>query len=50
VIRAATAKEGFFAITVNDVDTIGVIVGVELERGAPGWEMFAGRGGEYHGR
>jgi len=38
VIRAATAKEGFFAITVDDVDTIGVIVGVELERGAAGWK------------
>jgi hypothetical protein len=38
VIRAATAKEGSFAITVNDVDTIGVIVRVERERGASGWK------------
>jgi hypothetical protein len=50
VIRAATAKEGFFAITVGDVDTIGVIVGAELERGAAVGKMFAGLGEEYHGR
>lgn len=42
VIRAATAKEGFFAITVDDVDTIGVIVGVELERGAAEWKGLPG--------
>ena len=41
VIKAATTKEGFFAITVNDVDAIGVIVGVELERGAAERKLFA---------
>jgi hypothetical protein len=50
VIRAATAKEGFFAITVDDVDTVGVTVGVDLGRGASGWKMFGGRGAEYHGK
>jgi hypothetical protein len=45
VIRAATAKEGFFAITVNSSDTIGVIVRVDLERGAPEWNVLAGIGG-----
>lgn len=35
VIGAATAKKEIFAITVNGCDTIGVIVGVDLERGAP---------------
>jgi hypothetical protein len=34
VIGMATAKNDFFAITVNR-HTIGGIVGVDLERGAP---------------
>ena len=46
MIKAATAKEGFFAITVNDVDTIGVIVGVELERGAADSQLSVGTGAE----
>jgi hypothetical protein len=50
VIKAVTAKEGFFAITVNDVDTIGVIVSVELERGAAESQLSAGRGAEVYGR
>jgi hypothetical protein len=35
VIRTATARVGTFAIAVNAANTIGVIVGVDLERGAP---------------
>ena len=50
VIRAATAKEGFFAIMVDDVDAVGVTVGVDLGRGASGWKMLGGRGAEYHGQ
>jgi hypothetical protein len=50
VIRAATAKEGFFAIMVDDVDAVGVTVSVDLERGAAGWKMFAGKGAQYHGQ
>lgn len=44
VIGLATAKTGNFAITVNGRDTIGVIVAVDLERGAPGWDLMAGAG------
>lgn len=44
VIRAATAKNDLFAITVNAGDTIGVIVRVDLERGAPAWNAMAGIG------
>ena len=44
VIGPATAKTGSFAITVNGKDTIGVIVGIDLERGAPVWEVIAGTG------
>ncbi|HEV2839863.1 MAG TPA: hypothetical protein VGW39_00925 [Chthoniobacterales bacterium] len=44
VIRAATAKNDLFAITVNAGDTIGVIVRVDLERGAPAWKAMAGIG------
>lgn len=44
VIGAATAKNDFFAITVNQGHTIGVIVGVDLERGVPEWKMMAGGG------
>jgi hypothetical protein len=40
----ATARDDTFAITVNGEDTIGVIVGVDLERGAPEWKVFAGVG------
>lgn len=52
VIREATAKEGSFAITGDDVDTIGVIVGVELERGAPAsiGPAIGEWGEKYHGR
>jgi hypothetical protein len=38
VIGPATAKPESFAITVNGKDTIGVIVAVDLERGAPVWD------------
>lgn len=44
VIGPATAKPGGFAITVNGRDTIGVIVAVDLERGAPVWNVIAGTG------
>jgi hypothetical protein len=44
VIGPATAKNDSFAITVNGKDTIGVIVGVDLERGAPVWNVIAGTG------
>jgi hypothetical protein len=44
VIGPATAKNDSFAITVNGKDTIGVIVGVDLERGAPVWNVIAGNG------
>ena len=44
VIGPATAKSGGFAITVNGRDTIGVIVAVDLERGAPVWSVIAGSG------
>jgi hypothetical protein len=44
VIGPATAKNEVFAITVNGKDTIGVIVGVDLERGAPVWNVIAGTG------
>jgi hypothetical protein len=44
VIGPATAKNDSFAITVNGSDTIGVIVGVDLERGAPVWNVIAGTG------
>ena len=44
VIGTATAKNNTFAITVNGGDTIGVVVGVDLERGAPEWSVFAGIG------
>jgi hypothetical protein len=44
VIGPATAKHEGFAITVNGKDTIGVIVGVDLERGAPVWNVIAGNG------
>jgi len=43
VIGPATAKD-IFAITVNGRDTIGVIVAVDLERGAPVWNVIAGTG------
>ena len=36
VIRMATARVGTFAITINGKATVGVIVGVDLERGATG--------------
>ena len=35
VIGPATAKNDSFAITVNGGDTIGMVVAVDLERGAP---------------
>lgn len=44
VIRAATAKHDIFAVTVNAGDTIGVIVRVDLERGAPAWNAMDGIG------
>jgi hypothetical protein len=44
VIGPATAKHDSFAITVNGRDTIGVIVAVDLERGAPVWNVIAGTG------
>jgi hypothetical protein len=44
VIGPATAKNDSFAITVNGEDTIGVIVAVDLERGAPVWNVIAGTG------
>ena len=44
VIGPATAKTGSFAITVNGRDTIGVIVAVDLERGAPAWNVIARTG------
>ena len=44
VIGLATAKNESFAITVNGRDTIGVIVAVDLERGAPVWNVIAGTG------
>jgi hypothetical protein len=44
VIGPATAKNNSFAITVNGSDTIGVIVSVDLERGAPVWNLIAGTG------
>lgn len=37
VIGTATAKNEGFAITVNQGHAIGVIVGVDLERGVAGW-------------
>ena len=51
VIGLATAKNDIFAITINR-DTIGGIVGVDLERGAPDGQNWAriGCGSEkYHG-
>jgi hypothetical protein len=50
VIKAATAKEGFFAIALNDVDAIGVIVSVELERGAAELQVLPGQAEKDHGR
>jgi len=44
VIGPAAAKHDSFAITVNGRDTIGVIVAVDLERGAPVWNVIAGTG------
>ena len=44
VIGPAAAKQDSFAITVNGRDTIGVIVAVDLERGAPVWNVIAGTG------
>jgi hypothetical protein len=44
VIGPATAKNNSFAITINGSDTIGVIVGVDLERGAPVWNLIPGTG------
>lgn len=44
VIGPATAKNDSFAITVNGSDAIGVIAGVDLERGAPVWKLIAGTG------
>ena len=44
VIEPGTAKDDTFAITVNGCDTIGVIVGADLERGAPEWKVVAGTG------
>jgi hypothetical protein len=44
VIGPAAAKNDSFAITVNGRDTIGVIVAVDLERGAPVWRVIAGTG------
>jgi hypothetical protein len=41
---SATAKPDSFAITVNGRDTIGVVVAVDLERGAPVWKVIAGTG------
>ena len=41
---SATAKRDSFAITVNGRDTIGVVVAVDLERGAPVWNVIAGTG------
>jgi hypothetical protein len=41
---SATAKPDSFAITVNGRDTIGVIVAIDLERGAPVWNVIAGTG------
>jgi hypothetical protein len=43
VIGPATAKKGFFAITVSG-QMIGVIVFGDLERGVPGWKLIAGSG------
>lgn len=40
VIGPATAKDDAFAITVDGGDTIGVIVCVDLERGAPEWNLI----------
>ena len=45
VIGPATAKRDSFAITVNGRDTIGVIVGVDLERGAPAGAVISSRAG-----
>jgi hypothetical protein len=44
VIGEATLKRDSFAIAVNASDTIGVIVGVDLERGASEWKVMAGIG------
>jgi hypothetical protein len=44
VIELTTAKDDTFVITVNGSDTIGVIVGVDLERGVPEWNVIAGIG------
>lgn len=44
VIGPAAAKNDSFAITVNGRDTIGVIVAVDLERGATVWRVIAGTG------
>jgi hypothetical protein len=44
VIGPATAKNDIFAITVNRGHTIGVIVGVDLERGGPEWQVIAASG------
>lgn len=44
VIELTTAKDDTFVITVNESDTIGVIVGVDLERGVPEWNVIAGIG------
>ena len=42
VIGSATAKRDRFAITINGTNTIGVIVAVDLERGAPVSKGVAG--------
>lgn len=44
VIMLTTAKDDTFVITVNESDTIGVIVRVDLERGVPEWSLMAGIG------
>jgi|GEM_PF-3518800 len=44
VIELTTTKDETFVITVNGSDTIGVIVGVDLERGVPEWKVMAGIG------
>jgi hypothetical protein len=43
-IGEATGKRDSFAIAVNASDTIGVIVGVDLERGVSEWKVMAGIG------
>ena len=44
MIGPATAKHEGFAITLNGRDTIGIIVCVDLERGASVWDVIAGTG------